>query len=312
MNQQVKVHLSLFTVALLYGANYSIAKLLMPLYIQPFGVIVIRVVVAALLFSVFHHFTVHEQISDRRDYFKLAVCAFFGVALNQLLFFKGLSLTTPIHASLVMTTSPIFVLIVSAFLLKERISVRKIAGILLGAIGAILLITEGGLVAGGNTMLGDIMVACNGLSFAIFLVIVKPLNAKYHPFTIIKWVFLMAVPMVLPFGLDEFLHIEWQSFSANIWWALGFVVIGATFMAYLLNNWALRYVNASTVGIYIYLQPVIATLIAVIAAQDILTPAKSLYAFMIFAGVFMVSKKSSAVSPASEELSAMAKSENRR
>ncbi len=283
--------MSLLTVALLYGANYSIAKLVMPDFVKPFGIIVIRVVVASVLFAIFHRLTIREKIRDKSDYLKLAVCAFFGVALNQMLFFAGLNQTSPIHASLVMTTTPIFVLLISSFMLKERITILKIAGIVLGAAGAILLITEKGVVAGGNSLLGDVLVTLNALSFGIFLVLVKPLNQKYHPFTIIKWVFLMAVPMVLPFGASEFMAIEWGQMPATIGWALAFIVIGATFMAYLLNNWALKYVNASTVGIYIYLQPLIATFIAVIVAQDALTPAKVLYAAMIFAGVGLVSRR---------------------
>ncbi len=284
----------MLTVAIIYGANYSIAKSLMPEFIGAFGFILLRVIGALLFFLLAHKFWVKEKIQDKKDYLKLAISAFFGVATNMLCFFKGLSLTSPINASIIMTVNPVIVLLFSSVLLKEKIHWLKILGIGLGMTGAIMQILDpfgvSKEVAGINWQ-GDLLILVNAASYAIYLVIVKPLMAKYHAFTVVKWTFTFGLLMVIPFGIGEFSQVDWQGMNFEILSRLLFVVIGTTFLAYLLNAWALRYVNSSVVGVYIYLQPLLATFFALIWGGYSFNWFMLVYAILIFAGVYLVSIK---------------------
>ncbi|MGB0428900.1 MAG: DMT family transporter [Bacteroidia bacterium] len=294
MVSSLKVHGALILVGLIYGANYSIAKSLMPDFIGAFGFILLRVVGALLFFLIAHRIWIKEKITEKSDYLKLAVCAFFGVATNMLCFFKGLSLTSPINASIIMTINPVIVLIFSAVLLKERVGWIKILGIAFGMTGAIMQIVDplgvSKQVSGINWQ-GDLLVFANATSYAIYLVMVKPLMAKYHAFTVVKWTFTFGLLMVIPFGFSELASANWASINAGIVARLVFVVIGTTFLAYLLNAWALRYVNSSVVGVYIYLQPLLATIFAVAWAGYSFNWFMLIYAGLIFAGVYLVSFK---------------------
>lgn len=293
MPSKFKIHSALLIVGLIYGANYSIAKVVMPLYIGPFGIIFIRVIIGTLLYWGIDLLAGPEKIKYRRDYLQFAVLAIFGVAINQLMFFKGLSMTAPISASVIMTSSPITVLIVSYFLLKEKITVNKLIGIALGAAGAVLLIGIDGFKLDNDTFVGNLFILINAVSFSIYLVMVKPMMYKYRAITVIKWVFLFGMFMVLPFGLEEFLLVDWSNLPNKAWLSLGYIIIGTTFIAYLLNTWALRFVNPSLVGYYIYLQPVFSTLVAVSFRGDKLTITEAAYSMLIFIGVYLVSAKKS-------------------
>ena len=291
MPSKFKIHSALLIVGLIYGANYSIAKVVMPLYIGPFGIIFIRVIIGTILYWGIDWLAGPENIKYKRDYLQFAVLAIFGVAINQLMFFKGLSMTTPISASVIMTSSPITVLIVSYFLLKEKITVNKLIGIALGAAGAVLLIGIDGFKLDNDTFVGNLFILINAVSFSIYLVMVKPMMYRYKAITVIKWVFLFGMFMVIPFGLEEFLLVDWSSLPNEAWLSLGYIIIGTTFIAYLLNTWALRFVNPSLVGYYIYLQPVFSTLVAVSFRGDKLTVTEAIYSLLIFIGVYLVSVK---------------------
>lgn len=289
MPSKLKIHSALLTVGLIYGANYSIAKLLMPDFIDPYGIIVIRVVVGTMLFWIIDGINGGEKIQYKRDYLHFAFLAIFGVALNQLMFFKGLSLTNPISASVIMTTSPITVMIVSYFVLHERITSKKVVGIILGASGALLLIGADGFSFDNETFLGNFLVLINATSFSFYLVKVKPTMMRYKTLTVVKWIFFFGSFMVIPFGLGDLLEVNWSGFTNEAWLALIYVVVGTTFLAYLLNAWALNFVNPTLVGYYIYLQPVFSTVIAVVFRGDVLTFTELVYTLIIFIGVFLVS-----------------------
>ena len=293
MPSKFKIHSALLIVALLYGANYSIAKVAMPTYIGPFGIIFIRVIFGTLLFFIFDLLIGGEKIKYKRDYLRLAGLSLIGITINQLMFFKGLNLTTPISASVIMTSSPIIVLIASYFILKERITINKMLGIALGATGAILMIGIDGFSLSSDTFLGNFFVLINAISFSTYLVLVKPLMMRYKPLTIIKWVFFFGMIVVIPIGLKEFLLVDWYSFPAEAWYSLLYILLGTTFLAYLLNTWALQFVSPSVVGYYIYLQPVFATLVAFGIRGDRITIDEILYASLIFVGVYLVSIRKS-------------------
>jgi drug/metabolite transporter (DMT)-like permease len=257
MDLRVRAHVALFAVNFIYGVNYVVAKGLMPAIIGPSGFIVLRVLGAGSLFWLMRA-ALPERVSTA-DMGRLFLCGLFGVALNQMMFFHGLMRTTPINSSIIMVATPILVLVLSGLLIGERITWTKAAGVALGAAGALSLIAlkpKG--VDTGATALGDLFILINATSYGIYLVIVKPLMRKYTAVTVMSWSFLFGALLVLPFGTGELLEVKWTTLSTPVWAALTFVVVLVTFVAYLLNTWALRYLNASVVGTYIYMQPILA------------------------------------------------------
>ncbi len=290
MNKQMQVHASLFLVALIYGSNYSIAKEVMPVYVGPFGLIVIRVVSAALFFGIFSRLVVKEKIVGWADNLRTVACGITGVAINQLCFFAGLNLTAPINAALLMVIVPVVVLIFSAILLKERVSLRKVSGIAIACTGALLLIYTSRSESTTGNFYGDLLIIVNAMAFGMYLVLVKPLMQRYKAITIVSRVFAVGAIVVVPFGWSQLLAPDYSSFPTMIWVAIGFMVLAVTIVAYLLNTWALRYANPSLVGAYIYLQPVLAIFIAVGFGRDVFTLQKGIYALLIFIGVYLVSR----------------------
>lgn len=289
MNQTAKTHGGLFLVGLIYGANYIIAKGVMPDYLSPSAFILFRVTLAFLLFALYHRLTSREKIKNSRDFRYLALCGLFGVAANQLFFFTGLSLGSPVNASIIMTATPIIVLGISAVYLKESLTWRKILGIILGATGAILLITRKQVSFENDFFTGDLFVLANATCYAIYLVLVKPMMKRYEAITVVKWVFFYGMLFVFPFGITHLLKADFTSFPLSIWGSIAFVIIGTTFIAYLINAQALRFVSSTVVGYYIYLQPLFATLIAIAVGMETFHWDKLIYAAFIFTGTYLVS-----------------------
>lgn len=287
-------HLALFGANVIYGINYSVAKDVMPDYIQPLGFIFIRAIGALILFWLLGLILKINEVPERKDLIRLFFCGVFGVAVNQMLFFVGLSQTNPINAAIIMTTNPILVLIIASIILKERISWSKTLGIGLGLSGALsLILFKNGfdnLHFSGGTITGDILVFLNATSYGIYLVLVKPIMNKYAPLTVIKYVFLFGFLIVIPFGWNQFTEVSWETMPAKIWGETAFVVIGTTFFAYLLNIFALKKVSPSIVSIYIYSQPLLAGLIAVLLGKDSIDVVKIVATVLIFSGVYLVSK----------------------
>lgn len=289
MNRIFLSHIALIIVNLIYALNYTIAKDVMPEYIQPSGFILLRVIGGSILFFLTYFFLVKERVK-KKDFFRLMLCGLFGVAINQLFFFEGLNLTTPINAAIIMTISPVLVIITSAIIIKEKITVRKIIGIFLGLIGACILILNSGDISFKNDFFtGNILVLINATSYAIYLVLVKTLMKRYNPITVMFYVFIFGLIFVLPFGIDEIQKIDLTTFNEEIYLKIGFVVICTTFIAYMFNAFALKSLNPSVVSVYIYLQPLLASLIAIALNSDSLSLVKILSAIFIFSAVFLVS-----------------------
>jgi drug/metabolite transporter (DMT)-like permease len=289
MSRNVIAHFFLFVVNFIYGANYYIAKTVMPAYIGPSGFILLRVISATLMFFLTALFFAREKI-ERSDRLRFMLCGLFGIAINQLTFFMGLSLSSPINASIIMTATPVLVLITAAVLLREKVTARKVAGILAGASGALILLTFGKKISfSDDTFAGDLLVFANAISYGVFLVLVKPLMLRYHFLTVMKWVFLCGMFFVFPFGFGELGDVSWKSIPEPGMWAIAYVVIATTFLAYMLNSIGLQTLSPSVVSIYIYLQPLIATVFSLAAGKDQLTLIKIVSALLIFAGVYLVS-----------------------
>jgi drug/metabolite transporter (DMT)-like permease len=278
-------------VSIIYGVTFTIAKDVMPKYIEPFGFILMRVGGSMLLFWLITPFFSTEKI-EKADFPRIIAAAFFGVALNMLTFFKGLSYTSPIMGAVLMVTTPMIVLVLSAILMKERMQNRKIYGLILGLIGTIFLILYGkSVINASNATLGNILVFINAVSYGFYLIIVKKLMDKYNAFAFVKWIYTFGFLMVLPFGWSEFQAVDFTNIPMDIFWKIGFVVVFSTFLTYLLNLVSMRELKPTTVAVFIYLQPLFATIFAVSLGKDDVTWVKIISAVLIFTGVYLVTQK---------------------
>lgn len=279
-------------VAVFYGANYTIAKDVMPHYIEPFGFIVVRVFGAFLLFWGISFLGPKEKII-RKDFVRIAFASLFGVGINMLAFFEGLNLTTPINASVLMVTAPILVLVLATLFLKEKIRTLKVLGVLIGLSGTLLIILYGTGNSGTatNPTLGNFLVFVNAASYACYIIIVKKITQKYHPFTFMKWMYGIGFLFVLPFGFSQLLEVEPSLIPLEGFLKIGYVIVFATFGTYILNIFAIRELKPTTVAVFIYLQPLLASVFAISLGKDKLDLIKIIATILIFIGVYLVTKK---------------------
>ncbi|CAM1351090.1 DMT family transporter [Tenacibaculum halocynthiae] len=292
MNGRTLALIALSITALIYGITFTIAKEVMPKHILPYGFIVVRIGGAAIFFWITSLFIKQQKI-EREDYKRIAVAAFFGVCLNMLTFFKGLSYTTPISASAIMVTAPILVLIFSSILIKEKIVPIKILGVIIGLIGAVILIIYGNTSSkhGSNVVLGNFLVFINAASYGLYLVLVKKLINKYNPIIFVRWLYLFGFIMVLPFGFTELMNIDFNAMDTSVYLKIGYVVFFSTCITYLFNLFALTTLKPTTVSVFIYLQPVLATMFALFRGSDSLNVVKVIATLLIFLGVALVTKQ---------------------
>ena len=273
---------------LIYGANYVIMKKVTPEHVLPFALVVFRVVGALALF-VFSSFFIREKL-PKKDILFCAVLAFFGVAANQVLFVNGLSITSPINAAILMLTSPLLVLIISIVLKKEKGTLLKSLGVIIGFTGAITVIMNGNVSKDFKSdWHGDIMILFNALSWGIFLVFSKPMMMKYHTVTVMKWVFLFGAMYTLPLGIQQATLVDYSQFTSLTWFNFIYVIVATTFLAYLLNTYALKQLSSSVVSAYIYTQPFLAACFGLMFGMDQLNFMRILGAIVVFVGVYMVS-----------------------
>ncbi len=278
-----------FAANLIFGINFVVAKSIMPDFMLPRAVIFIRVFGASLIFWLISLFYKQEKVSPK-DFQTMAVASIFGVAINQIMFFEGLNLSTPINASIIMLSVPLGVLIFSRLLFKEAITRIKVTGIVLGISGAIYLILSGGSMEfNKDTSLGNLLNLINAASYAFFLVMIKPLMSKYHPFTVMRWVFLFGTVVVMPFTTHVFLETDFAAIPWNIWLNIIYVIVFTTVLAYFLNNYSLLHISPTVNSTFIYLQPVFASLIAILFGKDKLGWHFILPVILIFTGVYLVS-----------------------
>ena len=284
-------------VSIIYGVTFTIAKDVMPKYIDAYGFILLRaggsmlLFWAVWLFMKLSHKTFTEKIAVQ-DFPRIIAAAFFGVAFNMLTFFKGLSLTSPISAAVIMVSTPMIVLVLSALIMKERMRKRMVSGLILGLIGTAFLILYGKSIGSAtNAGLGNFLVLVNAISYGFYLIIVKKLMDKYNAFTFVKWIYLFGFIMVLPFGWSQFDAVNWTLVPIAICWKIAFVVVISTFLTYLLNLLSMKELKPTTVAVFIYLQPLFATVFAISLGKDELSLVKIGSAALIFIGVYLVSMK---------------------
>ncbi len=292
MNKRTLALLAALGATTIYGLNHTIAKEVMPTYIQGFGFVQVRLLGAAILFWLVSLFIPQQKI-NRADLPKMLLCALFGMVINMLCFFKGIEFSTPINSAVLITITPILVFVFSAILIKERLLLPRVVGVILGFIGALVLIVFGNEIRqdAPNIPLGNTLFVVNASSFAMYLVLVKSLSAKYTTVHLLKWLFLFGFIMALPISYPEFSEVAWSALPFEALWRFTFVVIGTTFMTYLLNVYALKQLKASTVGVFTYLQPVIGIAYAIVVGADALTAYKFGAGGVVLLGVYLVTKR---------------------
>ncbi len=290
--QNIAAHLALLGANIIYGLNYVIAKGIMPDFLLPRTIILIRVTGTVMLFWILHLFLPKEKV-ERSDLFKIFICAIFGVAMNQILFFEGLNLTTPINASIIITLIPVMVIIFSHFIIKEKITILKVSGIILGGAGALIIILSHGKISfSSNEFLGNLLILINASCWALYLVLIKPVMDKYKSFTVMKWLFLFGFVIILPFTVKQFINSDFSTIPVHIWGSIIYVILAATIIGYYLINYSLRSVSPTVNGIYAYLQPLIAATVAIILGKDYLNLTEVIASLLIIMGVYLVSKRS--------------------
>lgn len=292
MSKRTLAILAALGATTIYGINHTIAKGVMPNYVRPFGFIFLRLFGATLLFWAISFFGPKEKL-EKRDWSRIFVCAIFGMGINMLSFFKGLALSTPINSAVLITITPILVVILSALFIKEKVSLQRGIGVFLGLIGALGLVLFGAEVRqdATNIPLGNLLFIVNATSYGLYLILVKKLLEKYHPFTLMKWLFGIGLILTLPVTYSDFMKIEWQQMPMEALGAVAFVVIGTTFLTYLFNVFALTQLKASTVGVFMYLQPLIGIVFAILSGKDHLNFIKFTAIVLVLMGVYLVSKK---------------------
>ena len=277
----------------IYGINHTVAKSVMPIYIGSLGFVLLRVLGATILFWVISLFFDSKQI-EKKDRLTILKCGLFGMGINIATFIAGLDYSTPINSSILIIITPIFVVILSYFIFKNKINSSKIIGIFLGFIGAMILIINADMTSsiGRNIPLGNFLFIINSISYAYYLIIVKPMAEKYDLITLFKWLFLIGLIFNFPLGINQFILVEWTNlplYDAIL--PMLYVVICTTFMTYFLNGYALTRLKSSEVAVFVYLQPVIGVAYAINSKSDVLSVTIIVASILIFTGLYLTTKK---------------------
>lgn len=290
MNKRYLALIAAFLATTIYGINHTVAKEVMPVYIGSSGFIMLRLLGATLIFWLISLFTPNEKI-EKKDFLKILIASILGMCVNMLAFFRGLELSTPINSGIIITLSPVLVLILSYFFLKEKVTVKKIIGILIGFSGAVFLILNSSKtgINAPNIPLGNSFFLLNASAYAGYLIVIKPLTSKYNIFTLMKWLFLIGLVLSTPITFNQFVDVNWTELPWFVIWRMAYVVIGTTFLTYLFNIYALKTLSPTTVGSFIYLQPIITIGFALITGNDVLDTTKLFSCLLVFIGIYLVS-----------------------
>ena len=290
MNKRYLALIAAFLATTIYGINHTVAKEVMPVYIGSSGFIMLRLLGATLIFWLISLFTPNEKI-EKKDFLKILIASILGMCVNMLAFFRGLELSTPINSGIIITLSPVLVLILSYFFLKEKVTLKKIIGILIGFSGAVFLILNSSKtgINAPNIPLGNSFFLLNASAYAGYLIVIKPLTSKYNIFTLMKWLFLIGLVLSTPITFNQFVEVNWTELPWFAIWRMAYVVIGTTFLTYLFNIYALKTLSPTTVGSFIYLQPIITIGFALITGNDVLDTTKLFSCLLVFIGIYLVS-----------------------
>jgi drug/metabolite transporter (DMT)-like permease len=284
----------LFTAYIIFGLNTPISKAVLSSgEVSAMALTFYRFAGAMALFWVASLFTKKEHVS-LRDIFFLLIASVFGILVNQMLFIVGLSLTSPIDASVITTLSPVLTMILAAFFLKEPITWKKVMGVFIGAAGALLLILNSNTVGHGNTSLaGNLLCIASSLSFAIYLTAFKKLISRYSPVTSMKWMFLFATICSTPLCWNDITSVNYLAIPVAISLRIAYVVVFATFISYLFIPIGQKVLRPTVLSMYNYLQPIVSSLLAVALGMDLFGWTKGAATFLVFLGVYVVTQSKS-------------------
>lgn len=289
-SEKIKAHIGLALVNIIYGVNFIAVKEIIPSYFQWQSLALFRGFGALIMFALAIFFIKKQKI-ERGDIWKLAIAGFLGVTVSQSLLVWGLQFTSAMNASIIMTTNPLFVMLFAAFLLRFPITKFKVSGILIGGAGACILILSSQSADFGSMQTiskGDFIILANAVLYGLYLVWIKPLMAKYDTLTVMFYSFVFGAIPVLLYGLKPTLAVDFSAIPLVTYVAIAFVIVCATFITYVLNASSMKHVNPTTVSIYVYIQPVVATLLSIGMQGEYFSWHKIISMLLVFAGVYLV------------------------
>lgn len=282
---------ALFLVQAFFGLLPVIGKVVLAV-IPSVALVGFRVGITAVVLFIFQRTRGRLRLSRRDDYRRLAVLSLFGVTFNQLLFVGGLSLTKASNTSLLAVTIPIFTLAVGAMIGSERLRAGKVLGIALAAIGVLFLIDPRNASFSSQTTLGDLMIILNSFSYGVYVATSKAVVTRNGALRSITWIFIFASVACIPLGMISLTSVDISSIDARIWLLIGYIGVFATAVPYLLNAWALARVSPSTVAVFVYMQPIIGFIMAVIFLDERIDLKFAVAALLVFGGVYLTTKGS--------------------
>jgi drug/metabolite transporter (DMT)-like permease len=294
MNQKNKAIAAVLTANFFFGTSVIAVKHITPVLLPPMALTLVRIIVSAILFWSMYAMNPVKIGFEKKDLLRLVLCAIAGIAFNQSFSIRGMSLTSPIHASLLILTTPIVITFLATWFLKEVLNPFKIVGLFLGISGGIVLIFSRDLssVSGSQQSLGDLFIIMGAISYATYVVSLKPLALKYKANHILQWLFLFGLIIVLPIGWHDLASVQWVKFDALSWLCIGYVILGATFFAYQLMNYGIRVLGASVTGSFSYTQPFFGAIASILILNENLSLPKIIAAILIMGGVFLSNYKS--------------------
>lgn len=289
----MKGHILIMLANILFGASMPVFKYLLTADVPPEAITIMRAIFACMMFWLVSFFMPKEKVLPK-DLCLLFVCALCEVGINQWLFVIGLKNSSPVNASIIATAVPIFVLLLAALVLKEPITAKKSLGVFLGVSGGLLLVFNSTQTTSGtNSLWGDMLMLLNQLMYSVYLVLSKPLSRRYSSVIMMKWMFLFSTLALAPFCLQYMQYVPMfhrETFNVSQLYALLYLLFGATFVSFMLIPMALKQIRPTTVSMYNYVQPIIASAIAVAVGQDTFSMQKLLSAALVFVGVYLVTQ----------------------
>lgn len=299
-NSALNGHLAMLAASGMWGLMAPVSKYVMSAgTVNPLAVTDVRIFGGAILFWIFSLFAKREKV-EKKDYFRLFLAGMFAIVMNQGVYITGISMTSPVDASVITTSLPIIAMIISALYLKEPITGKKVSGVLLGATGALILVFGESLTPGfqpgsqvpvrTSSPGGNLMCFLAQCSYAVYLVIFKDLISRYSPVTLMKWMFLFASAVMIPLTGSNFIRTDWAAVPALEYAALGFILLGGTFFCYLLVPIGQKALRPTIVATYNYVQPVVASFAAILWGMDRFSILKAVSIILVFSGVFLVNK----------------------
>ena len=289
---KLKGHATILLANVIYGLNIPVTKALLDRWMTPLGYMATRTLAALLIFWIIQCFMPKERVTHR-DLLIIAIGGFMGFIVSQFLTALSLQYTSPVYFSLIIALSPLCVMLLAALLLKEPVTKRKVTGVVLGIAGAVLLIAYAGndTATGSDNLLGIGLACVSIFTYSIYLVIMRSVAQKYSAVTQMKWMFLFTAAILVPFGAYEFPQqaIYSSEYDWNGVFELGFVILFSTSLGYFLMPFGMKYLRATTVSVYMNLQPIVASLVAIFVGQDVFSWDKPLAALLVLAGAYIVS-----------------------